>query len=224
MARRRALCGQERARWSVGYWVVRRTLSGQVGLFWTKHHILLGPRCWVELSPCSKDVQGEGEAANPRQPVSQGIELGPLNHRPEKNPLSHRLPLSGQEDALSQNYCTAWVSEWKIHAPNRQWEWKIRSRIWEMNSTCVANHGYFNITVFMAMLRQSLYVKTSVESGKFTFKVRSESGKLSTIGCHLPPKSTNFGTLRGRYVDKNVKSGLPVVRRVSGRLGERRTG
>ena len=25
--------------------------------------------------------------------------------------------------------------------------------------------------------------------------IRSESGKLSTIMCHFPPKSTNFGTL-----------------------------
>ena len=36
-----------------------------VGWFWTKHHILLGPKCLVELSTCSEDVQGEGETANP---------------------------------------------------------------------------------------------------------------------------------------------------------------
>ena len=34
----------------------------------------------VELSPCSKDGQGEGEAADiAHQPISQGIEPGPLN-------------------------------------------------------------------------------------------------------------------------------------------------
>ena len=39
--------------------------------------------------------------------------------------------------------------------------------------------------------------KASAESGKFTFKSRSESGKLSTVGCHFPPKATNVGTLVG---------------------------
>ena len=55
-----------------------------VGWLWTKHHILLGPRRYftsdpplVELSPCSKDGQGEGEAADiAHQPISQGIEPG----------------------------------------------------------------------------------------------------------------------------------------------------
>ena len=54
------------------------------GGLWTKHHILLGPRCYftsdpplVELSPCSKGGQGEGEAAViAHQSVSQGIEPG----------------------------------------------------------------------------------------------------------------------------------------------------
>ena len=32
------------------------------------------------------------------------------------------------------------------------------------------------------------YVKASFESGKFTLKILSESGKLFNIGCHLPPK------------------------------------
>ena len=40
--------------------------------------------------------------------------------------------------------------------------------------------------------------KSSAESEKFTLKIRSESGKLFTNGCHLPPKSTNFGTLHYR--------------------------
>ena len=55
-----------------------------VGWLWTKHHILLGPRRYftsdpplVELSPCSKDGQGEGEAADiAHQLISQGIEPG----------------------------------------------------------------------------------------------------------------------------------------------------
>ena len=38
-------------------------------------------------------------------------------------------------------------------------------------------------------------VKSSVESGKSTLKIRSESGKLLTIGCRFPAKLTNFGTL-----------------------------
>ena len=37
--------------------------------------------------------------------------------------------------------------------------------------------------------------KSAPESEKFTLKIRSESGKLFTNGCHFPPKSTNFGTL-----------------------------
>ena len=59
-------------------------VAGLVGWLWTKHHILLGPRCYftsdpplVEHSPCSKGGQGEGEAAViAHQPVSQGIEPG----------------------------------------------------------------------------------------------------------------------------------------------------
>ena len=55
-----------------------------VGWLWTKHHILLGPRRYftsdpplVELSPCSKDGQGEGEATDiAHQLISQGIEPG----------------------------------------------------------------------------------------------------------------------------------------------------
>ena len=37
--------------------------------------------------------------------------------------------------------------------------------------------------------------KAFVWSGKFTPKIRSESGKLSSVGCHFTPKLTNFGTL-----------------------------
>ena len=40
--------------------------------------------------------------------------------------------------------------------------------------------------------------KSSAESEKFTLKIRSESGKLFTIGCHFQPKLTNFGTMIGR--------------------------
>ena len=46
------------------------TYERLVGWLWTKHQILLGPRCYltsdlplVELSPCSKGGQGEGETA-----------------------------------------------------------------------------------------------------------------------------------------------------------------
>ena len=62
----------------------RVTVCWLVGWLWTKHHILLGRRCHftsdlplVELSPCSKGGQGEGEAVVvAHQPVSQGIEPG----------------------------------------------------------------------------------------------------------------------------------------------------
>ena len=42
--------------------------------------------------------------------------------------------------------------------------------------------------------------KSSAESGKFTLKIRSESGKLLTNGRPLPPKLTNFGTLQTHCV------------------------
>ena len=37
--------------------------------------------------------------------------------------------------------------------------------------------------------------KSLAESEKLNLKIRSEGEKLLTIGCHFPPKSTNFGTL-----------------------------
>ena len=43
-----------------------------------------------------------------------------------------------------------------------------------------------------------VYDKPSFENGKFVFKkgvARLKSGKLFTIGCHFPSKSTNFETL-----------------------------
>ena len=61
----------------MNYRIVSLRTVGLVGWLWTKHHILLGPMCYlpVELSPCSKGSQGEGEAAViAHQPVSQGIE------------------------------------------------------------------------------------------------------------------------------------------------------
>ena len=57
-------------------------------------------------------------------------------------------------------------------------------------------------------------VKASVESGKFILKIRSESGKLFTIGCHLPPKSTNFVTLLtivSLFLPADVNSGTRHV-------------
>ena len=44
--------------------------------------------------------------------------------------------------------------------------------------------------------------KSSAESEKFTLKIRSESGKLFTNGCHFPPKSANFGTLQKKNEEK----------------------
>ena len=70
--------------------------------------------------------------------------------------------------------------------------------MWDDNSINVEN---MDISILLRLWQcyGSHYVKTSVESMKFTFKVRSESGKLFTIGCHLPPKSTNFETLGVDY-------------------------
>ena len=34
--------------------------------------------------------------------------------------------------------------------------------------------------------------KSSAESEKFTLKIRSDNGKLFTIGCHFPPKINQF--------------------------------
>ena len=70
--------------WGFYHSQLSNAISAQVGWLWTKHHILLGPRCYftsdlpiVELSPCSKDGQGEGEAAViAHQPVSKGIKPG----------------------------------------------------------------------------------------------------------------------------------------------------
>ena len=46
----------------------------------------------------------------------------------------------------------------------------------------------------VVVLSQSLMPNHAL-SEKFTLKIRSESRKLFTNGCHFPPKSTNFGTL-----------------------------
>ena len=56
--------------------------------------------------------------------------------------------------------------------------------------------------------------KSSAESEKFTLKIRSGSGKLFTIGCHFPPKSTNFRTLLKNH-------GLIVFILMGGELSKR---
>ena len=45
-------------------------------------------------------------------------------------------------------------------------------------------------------------------SGRFTTKITSENGKLSTIGCHLPPKSTNVWTLQTHTEPTPCRSSL----------------
>ena len=57
--------------------------------------------------------------------------------------------------------------------------------------------------------------KAFVWSVKFTPKIRTESGKLSSIGCHFTPELTNFGTLGGGgggggRVSAGVKCGVRV--------------
>ena len=47
-----------------------------------------------------------------------------------------------------------------------------------------------------AMLQWSIMPNHNLRVVKSTEKISGESGKSSTIGCHLPPKSRNFGTLR----------------------------
>ena len=75
-----------------------------VGWLWTKHHILLGPRCYftsdpplVELSPCSRGGQGEGEAAViAHQPISQGIEPGTTESVDREQSPEPPAPLGGR--------------------------------------------------------------------------------------------------------------------------------
>ena len=55
---------------------------------------------------------------------------------------------------------------------------------------------WFQCYGFVGDVWQSLISKRLVKSKKFTLKIRSESGKLCTTGCHFPPKLTNFGTLQ----------------------------
>ena len=61
----------------------------------------------------------------------------------------------------------------------------------DMNSINVKNCDDFSVRALMAVTE----FRSPAESGKFTLMSRSKSGKLSTIGCHFPPKATNFGTL-----------------------------
>ena len=88
------------------------------------------------------------------------------------------------------------MSEWKIRDLKRQWEWKTRSKMWDMKSFYVDNCG--NLSFFLAriaVLRQSLISKYQSGAEKFALKIRSGSGKLSIVGRHFPPKSIIFGTL-----------------------------
>ena len=39
------------------------------------------------------------------------------------------------------------------------------------------------------------YIKAQLGSGKLTQNIQDESVNFSITRCHLPPKSTNFGTL-----------------------------
>ena len=61
-----------------------------------------------------------------------------------------------------------------------------------MNYIYIENSGDFR---FGGGVMTVTNAKSSAESEKFTLKIRSESGKLFTIGCHFPPKLTNFGIL-----------------------------
>ena len=102
---------------------------------------------------------------------------------------------------MSQNYLFAWVSEWKISAPKKQsesgkfgtkvgYEFDYSGKSLE-NRLPVCYSDGDGISAFFN-------VKSRVWSVKIAPKIRKESGKLSTIGCHLPSKSTNFGTLQHR--------------------------
>ena len=42
---------------------------------------------------------------------------------------------------------------------------------------------------------RSLTSNNELGVGNSLQKIKSKSGKLSTVGCQLPPKSANFGTL-----------------------------
>ena len=62
-----------------------------------------------------------------------------------------------------------------------------------MNLIIVEN-GICQCVKAMVMLFRHPII-SNVLSVKFPPKIKSESGKLSTIGCHIPPKLTNFGML-----------------------------
>ena len=68
-----------------------------------------------------------------------------------------------------------------------------------INWIYIENSGDFSY-VFGGGIITVTNAKSSDESEKFTLKIRSESGKLFTNGCHFAPKSTNFGTLHPVYL------------------------
>ena len=57
----------------------------------------------------------------------------------------------------------------------------------DMNSIDVENRGDFAVAAIVANILTVNNVKGYAESGIFTLKVGSESRKLFTVGCHLPP-------------------------------------
>ena len=86
------------------------------------------------------------------------------------------------------------------------------SKMWDMNSINEESRVYFKEMACIMSLcwrLHSLMPKGSFESGKFTLKIACDSGQLFTIGCRLPPKSANFGTLqRTTHLNKVFRSWL----------------
>ena len=44
------------------------------------------------------------------------------------------------------------MSELKIRAPKRQWEWKIMSKMWDIKPIYLERHGDFSVTALVTML------------------------------------------------------------------------
>ena len=85
----------------------------------------------------------------------------------------------------------------KFELPKDNESGKI-SKMWDINFIYAKNRGNFSVIVLVAVLWQTLMSKHQMRAGNSFLKIRSESGELSTLGCHFPPKSTNFGMLPNR--------------------------
>ena len=125
--------------------------------------------------------------------------------------------------SVSQNCNLAWVSSGKFEPQNDSESGKFGAELWiwirlKWKLWCFQCYSFDGSAMAVTEFR------ASAESGKFTLKSRSESGKLSTIGCHFPPKATNFGTMlyvsylpccrlpQSSHIAKSIKNRLQICK------------